>query len=431
MGNYLKIIIRILKRNPVFAFVIIGGFSFSLAIVLLLSSYIFSELDFDKSFPEIGRIYRLCTEKGITTFRGDLVKDLKDRYPEIERICRYENGTSELVYNKSPYQVTNLVKTDNDFFKIFSVNILGGNIYDPLPGNNSLAISTSLARVIFGNYDPIGQTINIQHRKVYTVTALFEDLPGNSSINAQAVINWENVNDLGGEWRNGIFYSRLFFLLNRKSDPQKLEKEITQDYMQEHYIKQPFKLLPFRNSYLSPLTASATSETLHADRRSISLFSIVTALILLISILNFIILFISNHLARVKEIGIRKAAGAERKDIFNQFIIESVTISVIAFILAIYLAILFEAPFISLIQKDFPALAALRFPGILFVIPGVILTGVLAGLYPAIIISNFKPATIFGNFSVRGKLRMQSGLSVIQYLISIVLIVSFMVMTRQ
>ncbi len=216
MKNYLKITIRNLIRNPVSGFVIIAGFAFSLAVALLLASYIFNESDYDKSFPEINRIYRLCAEKGITTFRGDKIQELKDRYPEIEMICRYDNRSAEVVHEKSPFAIANLVKTDNDFFKIFSLNIRNGNKNEPLPDNNSLAISSSLARTIFGNSDPVGKTISIQHRKDFIISAVYDDLPVNSSIQAQAVITWENVNDLGGEWRRGIYYSRYFLPAERK-----------------------------------------------------------------------------------------------------------------------------------------------------------------------------------------------------------------------
>jgi putative ABC transport system permease protein len=431
MKNNLKIIIRNLIRNPVSGFVTIAGFAFSLAIALLLASYVFNETSYDKYFPEINRIYCMCVEKEITTFRGDKVSELKDRYSEIERICRYDNGSMELVYEKFPFAITNLVRTDNDFFKIFSVNIRAGLKGDPLPDNNSLAISSSLARTIFGNSDPVGQTINIQHRKEFTISAVFDDFPEKSSIQAQAIISWENVNDLGGEWRSGIFYSRLFFLLNEKSDPARLEKNITQDYAQDHYMKQSFKLLPFKKSYLSPVTYNSTSATLHADLQSILLFSIVTILILVISISNFVILFTSNHLGRIKEIGIKKVTGAGRKEIFKQFIFEAIVVSFISFMLGIYLSFLLEAPFKSLIQKDFPVLTALQFPNVFLVILGVIIVGVMAGFYPAIIVSKFKPASIFGNSAIKGKLQMKSGLSVVQYLISIVMITSLIVMTRQ
>ncbi len=431
MRYYLKTTIRNLVRSPVSGFVIIGGFAFSLAVAFLLASYVFNEYAYDKSFPEIKRIYRLCTENRITTFRGDKINELKNKYPEIEMICRYDNGSTEIVHEKSPSAITNLVKTDNDFFRIFSLNIRNGNKEEPLQGDNSLAISSSLARTIFGNTDPVGKTINIEHSKDFTISAVYDDLPENSSIQAQAVITWENVNDFGGEYRTGNFYSRYFFLLNRKSDPVRLEKMITNDYSQDHYMKQHFKLLPFKKSYLSPLTFNDTSETLHANLRSILLFGTVTILILVISILNFVILFISSHLGRIKEIGIKKMVGAGRKEIFKQVVFEAVIMSFIAFVLGIYISLLLEGPFSLLMQKDFPVFVALRFPNILLVIPGVLAVALLAGFYPAIIVSKLKPASLFGHSGIKGKLQMKSGLSVVQYLISIIMIVSLVVMTRQ
>ena len=431
MKNYLKILIRNLVRNPVFGFVSIAGFAFSLAIALLLASYIFNEISYDKSLPQIERIYRLCVEKSITTFRGDRIDDIRTRYPEIESVCRYDNGSAEIVHEKSSYIIKNLVKTDNDFFKIFSLKVIMGDPGESLPDNNSIAISSSLSKTVFGDNDPIGKTINIQHRKDYTVTAVYLDLPEKSSIQANAVIRWENVNDLGGEWRNGIFYSRFFFLLNDNSDPVKLAENLTQDYSQDHYIKQSYRLLPFKKSYLSPLTMKSTSATLHADLQSLLLYSVVTILILVISILNFVILFTSNHLERVKEIGIRKVTGAGRKEIFRQFVFEAIIISLIAFIFGIYISLLLEKPFGILTDKNISALIALSFPNIIFVIPGVIIIGILAGFYPAVVISKFNPASIFGDYTVKGKLQMKNGLSVLQYLISIIMIVSLIIMSRQ
>jgi len=431
MNYVLKNTIRHLIRNPVSGVIIIGGFALSLSVALLFASYLFNESGYDKFFPGLDRIYRLCAEKGITTFRGDMFREIKDRYPEIERICRYDNGTTEIVQNKSPYAVTNLVKTDNDFFKIFSLNIRNGSKEEPIPDNNSLAISSSLARTIFGNSDPVGKTLNIQHKKDFIISAVYDDLPGNSSIQAQAVISWENVNDFGGEYRRGFYYSRLFLLLDNKSDPVRLEEKITQDYSQDHYMNEPFKLLPFKKSYFSPMTIDNSSSTLHANLKSILLFSTVTILVLVISILNFVILVTSNHLGRIREIGIKKVAGAGRKEIFKQFLVEAIVISFIAFALAIYFSLVLEGPFSALIQKDFPVLTALRFPNILLIIPGVLIVALLAGFYPAFIISGFKPVSLFGNSGITGKLQMKSGLSVVQYLISIVMIVSLVVMTRQ
>lgn len=431
MINYLKIIIRNLVNNPTFGFVTIAGFAFSIAIVLLLSSFLFNEFSVDKNLPGINNIYRLCTEKRITTFKGELADELKNRYPEIENLCRYENGSMNIVYEKTPFSIDNIVKTDNSFFDIFSIKLFSGNSKNPIPDNSSVAISSTLAKTIFGNKDPIGEYINLQHRKDFKITAVFEDISENSSIQAQIIIAWENVNELGGEWRSGDFYTRFFFLLNKKSDPELLAQKITTDYSQNHFMKEPFYLLPFSKSYMSPLTQGRFSGTLHADLNIILLFNIVSLLILIISILNFVILFISNHLSRLKEIGIKKATGAARIDIFRQFIFEAVTISFIAFLFGILLTYILKAPFTNLIEKDFNLFSLFQFPNILFIVTGVLILGILSGFYPAFIISKYKPVSIFGQTAKKGSLRIKSGLSVVQYSISIILIVSLVVMNRQ
>ena len=121
MKNYFRIILRNLVKNPTFGFVTIVGFAFSFAIALLLASYIFNEFSYDKSYPKIDRIYRLCTKNQVTTFKGELTEELKNRYPEIEHLCRYDFGAINIAFNKTPFSVDELVKTDIDFFSVFSV----------------------------------------------------------------------------------------------------------------------------------------------------------------------------------------------------------------------------------------------------------------------------------------------------------------------
>ncbi len=431
MSYNIKIILRILLRNPVFTFIIIPGFALSLSVALLLASYIFGEREYDKSFPGVDNIYRLCVQKGITSLRGDIIDDIRNKYPEVEYLCRYENGSTELSFENEPCRVSSFVKTDNDFFRIFSVSLTGGDTQNPLPDNHSIALSRDFAKMVFGDSDPVGKPVVVQNRKEFVVTAVFEDLPEKSSIQAQAVVTWENVNDLGGEWRSGIFHSRYFFRLYDNSDAALLAGKLTADYSEDHYRDEPFRLFPFKRSYLSPITAGSSGQTLHADLQAILLLSLVTILIILVSVLNFVILFTSNHLNRIKEIGIRKVTGADRKTIFRQFILEAIIISVVAFALGIYLSFLLETAFSKLIQKDIQALTALKFPNILVVVPAILIIGFLSGFYPAAIISKVKPASIFGESSVENKLKMRNGLSLVQYLITIVMIVSIIVMTRQ
>ena len=431
MINHLKIVIRNLIKNPTFGFVTIVGFAFSSAITLLLASYIFNEFSYDKDLPNVSQIYRLCAENGVTTFNSNKSNELKERYPEIEKLCCYDNNQAEIVFENTPFKVENMILTNNDFFSIFSVNLQTGNPQNPLPDDNSLAISASLAKTIFGHQNPVGQTINIQHRIDMNIVAVFEDLPKNSSIRADIIVPWKNVQYLEGEWRNGDFYSRVFFYLNRNNNPELLAQKITTDYSETHYSKASFKLLPFSKSYTSFITDGRLSQTLHANMQSIILFSLVTVLITLISILNFIILFTSNHLSRLKEIGIKKATGADRNTIFRQFIFEAVTISFLAFFLGILLAYIFKVPFTNLTEKNFGLSVFFHFPNALYIFAGVVLMGITAGFYPAFIISKYKPVSIFSQSVKKGSLRIKSGLSVIQYSISIVLIVALIVMTRQ
>jgi len=432
MKNRLKVLFRVLQKDKIFGSITIGGLALSLSIILLLSAYIFNEYAYDNEIPNIKNIYRLCTDKKIANVDENWKTDFEEKFAEIKFACRYGNNLSEAIVENEPYSIEYLVKTDKEFFDIFSIKFAFGDSQNPLPTQNSIAISSTLAQNIFGNENPIGKTVNIGHRKDFIISSVFIDFYEKSSVQAQAIIWWENVKDIGGSLNlNGTHHSNLFVMLNENTSSVQLEEKITNNYSELHYTKRPFKLLPHKNSYMSSLTYTKEAATLHANLNSIKLFSLASILILIISVLNFIILSISNHISRYKEIGLRKTIGAGREEIFKQFLFEAVTISFIAFAFGVGLALLFESTFSSLIQKEIPFTQIFQAPHIFYILSGVLFIGVLAGLYPSIVVSRFNPISIIQSKVKIDRMQIKSGLSVVQYSISIILIVSVIVMKRQ
>ena len=431
MKNRIKVLIRILLKDKVFSIITIGGLAVSLGITILLASYLVNESTYDKGHPNLEQIYRLSADKRLVTFDESWKSEIEAMYPEIKKVSRYDNTKMDVVCNDEPYNIEHVIKADDAFFQLFPLNFIFGDKENPIPTNNCVAISSSLANRLFGNKSPLGEIINVRHRKSMTVSAVFDDFDKKSSIQAQMIMKWENVNSFGGESRSQVFHTRLFLLLNEGVDTSQLEEKISNDFTERHYAKRPFRLLPFRKSYLSPLTMGRISQTLHADLNSILLYSAVTVLILIISILNFIILSTSNHLSRLEEIGLKKTIGAGRKELFRQFLYESMVVSIISSIVGGLLAWGLKGYFETLVKKDIPVDMILTFPYFVYFLFGVIAIGFIAGFYPSVIISKFKPSSIFQSSLKGNRLRIKSGLSVIQYTISLILIISVVIMMRQ
>jgi putative ABC transport system permease protein len=458
--NYFKITYRNLSRNKVFSFINIFGLAIGLATCILMISYILSELGYDKKNPDADRIYRIAykaikkinpKDKSWASTSAPIAWGLKTDVPEVEqstRLLKFPSLDKMLLkYEQdghlSSFYETNGYYVDSNFFQIFHYDFLFGQASSALKEPNSLVISNEIAKKLFGNENPLNKTVVIglpYGNFNYTVRGVFNNLGLKSHIPAHFFLSMRN-GDVGSwvenqsNWAtNNIFYT--YVKLKAGSDPRVFEKKLQpfidrragRDLKAMGIVRQLF-IQPVQDIYLY----SDLDNEIAANGNIMHLYVMgsIAFFVLIIACINFMNLSTARSMKRAKEVGIRKVMGAERKSLIWQFLGESVMMSCLALLLAMIIASLLHPLFNSYTQKNdtlfnerilWLCIAALT-----------LLTGILSGMYPAFYLSSFKPISVlkgklFNNLS--GSM-VRKGLVVFQFVISICLILSVVVIERQ
>jgi putative ABC transport system permease protein len=429
--------IRSLLKNKTTSIIAIFGFSVSLSIALNIIAYVIKEYNVDKSYSNLDRIYRVVSDDRKMSLREDFGDYLLNTHPEIENACRYSNFASNITYENHPFS-GNMVVTDPSFFQIFSIGFLAGD-ESSLTNPDGVVLTESFARKIFGNSDPLGKTVIAEYTYPLVIKGIVKDLPGNSSIkgdyftSSKRKIIYESRSDGTG---NQEYYFRLFVLTTENSNPENLSKKINYDltkikYSDPGYKIEKINLIPFRHSYF--ITSLERSHTAHANIKLIKLLIIVSAIIILLAVFNYVNLTTASHTYRYKEIAIKKSAGAGRYQIFQQFMSESVILCFISFLLALYLSTFLE-PFIENFIGTSVELGMLFKPvALLLMVAGILLLAFVAGFYPALSISRLKPSVILSKRDAlkNSSLGLRAVLNILQNAVSVALIIALIILTRQ
>lgn len=442
LKNYLKIAFRNLFRNKTYAFINIFGLGFSIGAVILIMLYIRFEFSFDDFHKEKDQLYRISINayregnlEGETyVFTPPIGPAMKQDFPEVKNYTRYStNVTSYFYIDGEPIRVENISYADSTFFDVFSFELLSGNSATVLTAPNSIVLTNKTADKIFGNEDPIGKTILTEDKEQFVVTGIVKSPPANSTIQFDALLSFSTLytnphNYM--DWRGGNKYI-TYIKLAPNTNPNNLEAKFP-DFMWKYINKDLAEYNVKYEPYLQSM------EDIHLVYNSdgmtnIYIFSAVGLLILLIASINFINLTTANYTKRAKEVGIRKVVGANKKLLVIQFISESLLITFIALIVGIIIAVTLSPFYRELMQKDFFAINLLdpiqltALVGILFVV------GILAGSYPAFYLSSLQAAiTIKKGVQPKiGKLSLQNFLIVMQFTISISLIILTIVISDQ
>jgi len=449
LKNYLTVIFRNIFRQKVFSAINIFGFAIGLAICMIITFYIIDDLSYDRFHHNSDNIYRLLTKDTSTTdlmygiTSGKLMEGIKDGVPEVEASTRITfNGREEIRYyepseeagNIDPVHVRTLI-ADKNFFNVFSFSIISGNSIIPLDDPGGIYLIPEKAQQIFGEEDPIGKRVEFMGIEDAYVAGIVNQPPTNSSIRFECIvplrIEWSPI--WWDSWTNVALTG--YVRLKPDSDIEIVEKKIIDFASQNGFAKiwQP-KLQKLTDIHLR--SGNLRFDTMNWGRSDISKVistAIIAFLVLIIATINFINLSGARATKRVKEVGMRKVIGSNRRNLIIQFLLESLLITYIAAIIA---SVIFEIsiPFISVsIHKDC-SLEIIQNPLIYSSVFAIIsCIGLLAGIYPALIISAFKVMSVLkGNFltSKKGKL-LRRLLVVIQFAISISLISALFIVKSQ
>ena len=456
--NYLKTAVRNIWRHRVHSVLNITGLAVGMACTIIILLWVRYEFSFDRYHENADRIFRLATDFHFGSFQGKYAVSnnapgpvLERDYPEVQKAVRFHQvwGSSIVRYKGEKFVQHSMFYADNTVFDVFTLPLLDGNPGSALTAAYSVVITKDMAAKYFGEEDPLGKVIkisnathkNLNNEPNFTVTGVVEKLPPNSHFTFDILLSYETffVSDekQRGKW-TGKFDNFTYLLLAPNTDYRELEKKFPA-LVERHLDKGLQEVGASFDLFLQPLTHIHLYSHLKGDIAYPGIIELVVAfigiavLILIIACINFMNLSTARSAGRAREIGVRKSLGANRRALMNQFMGESIVFSMISLFLALGLVELLMPLFGSYFpwKINFENVYS---PGTLVGFLALALAvGVIAGSYPAFLMSAFQPLrALKGVYSMgAGKSRFRSLLVVFQFTVSIALIVATVVCFRQ
>ena len=443
--NYLKIALRNLLRNKVYSFINIAGLALGLTVSMLILLFVMHEISFDKFHANGDRIFQVIQEvkidgnNGISTgMSSKLAPSMKADNPEIidyTRILQYSRKKKIIKNPENPYLRFNekdLIFAEPSFLQLFDFQLLEGDKISALANPFSMIITETIAKKYFGNQNPIGKTLLYDNKYLFTITALAKNLPSNSTFQFNILMSLNTIPKLDSEgkylWENvGTFDT--YFLLDSPKSATKIASNISKyEKLTGNFDPQVTNILaPFAQEHLHGFEAKFTNV------RYINLFLLIALVILLLAFFNYMSLTTSQATKRAKEVGIRKVTGANRISLIKQFYLESLLMCLFAFSFSFLLIELLRQPFYDILGLKIDASFLHNPLYIITLISIFILSVLITGSYPAMILSGFSPMEIIkGNVSkqLRGH-SFRKGIIVFQFAVSITLIIVAFIIHRQ
>lgn len=455
--NYFKIAIRNLKKHKFYTFINILGLSVGVAVCMIISLFVINELSYDKHFKDANQIYRIHSEIifggnhwNMTQAPAPMAEALPAEFPEVEYAVKFRQRGSYLVKKVDQnIKENNVIWAGKDFFNVFGTPLLEGNPEGVLAEPNTMAISKSIAEKYFPGESALGKSLILDNDNDFRITGVYENIPQNSHFHFDFLLSMEGLEEAQTtSWLSNNF--QTYLKLREGADPQDLnlkmkslikkniEPELgkifgegtTMDAMLADGGKMEYVLQPLLDIHLKSDLMGEFEPNFNITY--VYLFVAIALFILVIAYINFMNLSTARSSNRAKEVGIRKVMGSYRSHLIRQFLMESILLSVISFLIAI--------PLVAFLLPVFNDLAG-RTLGIPFsqltfymiLILGAIGTGILAGTYPSFFLSGFKPVSILKGKVASGMKSgmIRSSLVVFQFSISIILIIATIAVFNQ
>lgn len=433
LKNYLKVAWRSLKRDKLISAINITGLAVGFACAALMLLYVDHEFSFDRYHAKKDRIYRLVTGlqgasyEAIAKVPGPWGILAANELPEVEQVTRFVlYGSSLVSRGANRFYEDEGVYADSSLFRVFSFPLLSGDPETALSKPNSVVITESLAARYFPDEEPLGQLLTFDNDNRYAATGVIADVPANSHFTFTFAVSMSNYgNARRDEWYWLQYYTYL--LLAENSSPQAFSEKFSSLLTNHLEPEEASRYSPF----LQPLTDIHLRSNLFREMASNSdivyvyLFSAIAFFILLIAVINFMNLATARATIRSKEVSVRKIIGADRRQLVRQFLGEALLSSTIAFLLSLMLIELFLPVFNSLAGRE---MTLNYFDNSRFLISFVglsLLVGLVAGSYPAFVLSAFKPVQSLKSHNSRlSGSSLRRMLVILQFAITAVLIVA-------
>ncbi len=442
LQNHIKVAFRNLWKNKAFSGINIFGLALGIACSLLIFLFVRDELSYDRFHKNADQVYRVV--KDFVNDDGSRLPDatspaalapaMQKEMPEVVSVTRIRPnwGTKYLVkYGEQKFSEERLFRVDSSFFDVFTFPFIRGNKASVFSDVNSIVLTESTAKKIFGNQDPIGKVLEIDGPfGNLTVTGVLRDVPANAHFHFDYLASYRKLPfSLDANW--GSYNDYTYVKTKAGTDAERLTRKIQELY------KRNDKEDASNIFYLQSITDIHLHSNLkwelepNSDKLYVYVFSLIGLFILLIAGINYMNLATAKASARAREIGVRKVAGALRESLIRQFLVESVITCMIAALIAVAMTLII-APFLNdLTGKSLQVLAD---PSLfLYLLSATIMLGLFAGFFPALYLSSFNPITVLKGFKLKeqGALSLRKVLVVVQFTISIVLIIGALVITQQ
>ena len=445
LRNYFKIAFRNLLRHKGFSFINIAGLSIGMVCSILILLWVQDELSYDRFHKKVDTTYRITASLAELNIHAavtpsPLAEAAMNEVPEIKNAVRISSYHSDLLQVEDRmFEEKNILYADSNFLKFFNFPLVEGNLETALDHPEGILITEAMARKYFGDSGAMGKIIRKNHKDDFTVMGVLANIPENSHlqfdfIQPMAYLARTNDDLKNNVWDNFNYYTYLELDESFNATPEKLsllETRIQQIYkanepnLKVSFVLQPLLDVHLRSKFLADLPG-------HGNIQYVYIFTVVAIFILAVACINFMNLATARSARRAKEVGLRKVAGALRFQLIRQFLAESSIIAFVALLLAIILVTAVLPFFNDLAGKNLSIdfMNAKLVGGLLTI---TLITGLLAGSYPALFLSGFLPVEVLkGNLKTGAASSLfRNTLVIVQFTVSIILLVGTSIIYNQ
>ncbi|MCK5067982.1 MAG: ABC transporter permease, partial [Bacteroidales bacterium] len=460
--NFIRVTIRSISKNKAFNVINIAGLAIGLASAIFIILYIISETSYDRFNERSADIYRLYIKGKMAgdEFKGAWNSPIAgptfhEEVPEIENFCRFDFYSNQLMWVEpdNKFLEESVMLADSTFFEIFTIKLLEGDPATCLDEPHTIVLSESKAAQYFPQGDPIGKSIAMNDESnLFRITGVVQDAPRTSHFDYEFIASYSS-----DERSNATFWfsnwMMTYFLVRPGTDQEQLNENINASLIENirPQLKQFMGISPEEfnegggeyGMYTQPLLEIHLDQGIDlpnevgyrpiGNRTYLVIFGVIAFFVLVIASINFMNLSTARSLSRAKEVSLRKVVGSEKKHLIRQFLFESVFLSLLSLVIALFLVVVLLNPFNKLVGMN------LAFGDIFswYMIPAFIvlavLVGLLSGSYPSFVLASFKPIfALKGNASVKnGTTVLRNALVIIQFSISMIIIAGTLVIYWQ
>jgi len=442
LRNYLTVAVRAFSRQKAYTLVNVAGLAVGMAVCLLIVLFVKHELSYDQFHDSGDRVVRVLRESEAgdemqlsAVVLGELAQGLSETLPGVERAVRVHRRGGVVSSGVESYDEPGLAWADSGFFDVFSFPLLKGSPKTALARPGTAVVTESAAIRYFGTRDVIGRTLRANDRFDLEVTGVVGDVPSNTHLRFAVLASFSTLGNFDNAWapeNQGWTY----LLLAPGQSAAALERQVASSlddlvwWWNLDAIELSYRLQPVAEIHLRSAGVLGAGEV--GSARYVSLFAIIAALVLTIAAINYMNLATARAARRAREVGLRKAVGAARRQLVAQFMSESLLFSVVSLVLAVVI-LLTALPWFNAVSGKSLSVNVLSDPRVILAFVAVaLLTGLASGCYPALLLSGFRPARVLKGLRDRsGSQVLRKGLVVAQFGITIVLLIGTTVVYQQ